>query len=297
MVVNGAWGDEDSDDEDGDEDKEEEDDEEEEENDDEGDGDYEEDEGDYEEYDDDYDEDDDPDNQFPNDGEDKVLKGQDQSLSRGPTGNHQEGLRVLNVTWRKRRTKSKQGQDQRRDYGRSGDDVDDVEEEGGDDDYGADYDHDLDLPEISDPYMDADDDECDEYGELEEKDEEEDEEEDEEDSADDDDDYPELIMDFADPEGSRFKELLYWLYTDDGPRWLDSFTPQNYEDILKNIVTLCILTPTVLSICQTFEESTNPNLGLRGLASRAMKQVPISKSTTMVATAATTTVTGRGGRV
>ncbi|KAG9072427.1 hypothetical protein KI688_000198 [Linnemannia hyalina] len=77
---------------------------------------------------------------------------------------------------------------------------------------------------------------------------------------------PELVVAFADPEGSHFKELLYWLYTGDGNRWIRFFTPENYGSILQNILHLNIVTREVLEICIVFEARTPPELGLRGMA-------------------------------
>ncbi|KAI1311873.1 hypothetical protein EDD11_003311 [Mortierella claussenii] len=90
---------------------------------------------------------------------------------------------------------------------------------------------------------------------------------------------PELMLPLKDPEGSRFEEMLYWLYTDDAPRWLRSFTPRNYLDILDNIRTLNICTPAVLEICRTFERSLDSNEGmdLRGQADNLFRQQAMVK--------------------
>ncbi|KAF9090920.1 hypothetical protein BGX23_005597 [Mortierella sp. AD031] len=77
---------------------------------------------------------------------------------------------------------------------------------------------------------------------------------------------PELVMALTDPVGSRFDELLYWIYTDDGRRWEASFTPENYKSILENIIHLNLATPSVLEVCERFESSTRLELGLRGKA-------------------------------
>ncbi|KAG0058955.1 hypothetical protein BGZ89_000823, partial [Linnemannia elongata] len=77
---------------------------------------------------------------------------------------------------------------------------------------------------------------------------------------------PELVVTFADPEGSHFKELLYWLYTGDSNRWIQFFTPENYGSILQNILHLNIVTREVLEICMVFEARTPPELGLGGMA-------------------------------
>ncbi|KAF8947631.1 hypothetical protein BGZ47_008398 [Haplosporangium gracile] len=77
---------------------------------------------------------------------------------------------------------------------------------------------------------------------------------------------PELVVTFADPEGSHFKELLYWLYTGNSKRWIQFFTFENYGSILQNILHLNIVTREVLEICMVFEASTSPELGLRGMA-------------------------------
>ncbi|KAG0212953.1 hypothetical protein BGX33_003225 [Mortierella sp. NVP41] len=77
---------------------------------------------------------------------------------------------------------------------------------------------------------------------------------------------PELSVTFADPEGSHFEELLYWLYTGNSNRWIQFFTPENYGSILQNILHLNIVTNAVLDICLVFEASTSPELGLRGMA-------------------------------
>ncbi|KAK3828408.1 MAG: hypothetical protein J3Q66DRAFT_322582 [Benniella sp.] len=77
---------------------------------------------------------------------------------------------------------------------------------------------------------------------------------------------PVLTLQVADPEGSRFDELLYWLYTNDSARWRACFTPQNYDSILQNIRILNIFKDDVFKICQDFELSTSPELGLRGKA-------------------------------
>ncbi|KAG0364356.1 hypothetical protein BC939DRAFT_525269 [Gamsiella multidivaricata] len=77
---------------------------------------------------------------------------------------------------------------------------------------------------------------------------------------------PELRVTFADPEGSRFDELLYWLYTSDNERWVKCFTPENYGTILENIARLRITTDSVLNLCLSYEATTRPELGLRGMA-------------------------------
>ncbi|KAG0376069.1 hypothetical protein BGX24_008333 [Mortierella sp. AD032] len=77
---------------------------------------------------------------------------------------------------------------------------------------------------------------------------------------------PELSVTFVDPKGTHFKELLYWLYTGDGNRWIRFFTPENYGSILQNILHLNIVTSAVLEICMVFEATTAPELGLRGMA-------------------------------
>ncbi|KAF9994397.1 hypothetical protein BGZ65_009981, partial [Modicella reniformis] len=83
-------------------------------------------------------------------------------------------------------------------------------------------------------------------------------EQDESDSSDDEggnNKLPVLTIELVDPEGSCFSELLYWLYTDNGPRWLSCFTPQNYGSILENIRYLNIWSfPSVIQICQEFEQ-------------------------------------------
>lgn len=66
---------------------------------------------------------------------------------------------------------------------------------------------------------------------------------------------PVLTVKLADPVGSRFDELLYWIYTDKSDRWLTHFTPQNYGSILQNIAFLNLATPAVLAICRAFEQS------------------------------------------
>ncbi|KAG0228871.1 hypothetical protein B0O80DRAFT_436691 [Mortierella sp. GBAus27b] len=85
-------------------------------------------------------------------------------------------------------------------------------------------------------------------------------------AADDEHGLPVLELTFADPVGSHFNELLYWLYTDDCPRWRACFTPQNYDSILENIRILNLFTPTVFDICESFEQTTHPEMGLKGKA-------------------------------
>ncbi|KAI1321226.1 hypothetical protein EDD11_007792 [Mortierella claussenii] len=85
-----------------------------------------------------------------------------------------------------------------------------------------------------------------------------------------DDDLPELSVMLSDPDGNHFKELLYWLYTDDHARWLASFTPENYRSILQNILHLNIRSPAVLKVCLAFEQTTSEDMGLRGLAVQAL---------------------------
>ncbi|KAF9328944.1 hypothetical protein BG006_007934 [Podila minutissima] len=77
---------------------------------------------------------------------------------------------------------------------------------------------------------------------------------------------PELTVSLADPETSHFDELLYYLYTGDGPRWRVFFRPDNYVCILQNIAHLNMLTRHVLDICLAFEQTTPPEMQLRGLA-------------------------------
>ncbi|KAG0032690.1 hypothetical protein BGZ82_006438 [Podila clonocystis] len=77
---------------------------------------------------------------------------------------------------------------------------------------------------------------------------------------------PELTINLADPEASHFDELLYYLYTGDGPRWQVFFRPDNYIYILQNIAHLNMLTMHVLDICVAFEQTTPPEMQLRGLA-------------------------------
>ncbi|KAF9124853.1 hypothetical protein BG015_005012 [Linnemannia schmuckeri] len=94
---------------------------------------------------------------------------------------------------------------------------------------------------------------------------------------------PELVVTFADPEGSHFKELLYW----------------NYGLILQNILHLNIVTRAVLEICMVFEASTLPELGLRGMAfsvlcgpsSGSLSQFSSDTNTNADATAGTGTET------
>ncbi|KAF8980424.1 hypothetical protein BGZ46_004209 [Entomortierella lignicola] len=74
-----------------------------------------------------------------------------------------------------------------------------------------------------------------------------------------DEDMPVLDIDLADPEGSRFEELLRWIYTDNGVEWEKCFTVQNYQLILENIFFLNIGTSKVLEICSRFEKA-NPLL-------------------------------------
>ncbi|GJJ75914.1 hypothetical protein EMPS_08272 [Entomortierella parvispora] len=89
-------------------------------------------------------------------------------------------------------------------------------------------------------------------------------------SSNEDDSLPELSVALSDPEGSRFEELLYWLYTDDSERWRASFSPQNYSTILENILHLNIASPQVLEICEIYERTTSPILGLHGLAQKTL---------------------------
>ncbi|KAF9352110.1 hypothetical protein BGX34_000172, partial [Mortierella sp. NVP85] len=80
------------------------------------------------------------------------------------------------------------------------------------------------------------------------------------DSEDEEEQLPVLTLQVADPEGSCFDELLYWLYTNDSARWRACFTPQNYDSILQNIRILNIFKDDVFKICQDFELSTSPEL-------------------------------------
>ncbi|KAF9575870.1 hypothetical protein EC968_001253 [Mortierella alpina] len=83
---------------------------------------------------------------------------------------------------------------------------------------------------------------------------------------------PELCIALDDPEGDHIEELLYWLYTDDGPRWKASFNKGDYESILKNILRLDIVSPAVLSICKEFEASeAGGNVG--GRAEKVLSQM------------------------
>ncbi|KAG9061573.1 hypothetical protein KI688_007152 [Linnemannia hyalina] len=123
-----------------------------------------------------------------------------------------------------------------------------------------------------DAYSSMDEDQYDCYEDDDDEEEEEEEEEDDDDDEEEEDrdeteqqqktavemeeeELPELTLDFADPVGSRFDELLYWIYTDKGDRWLTHFTPQNYAAILQNIALLNLATPAVLAICRAFEQS------------------------------------------
>ncbi|KAF9942369.1 hypothetical protein BGZ65_002491 [Modicella reniformis] len=81
-----------------------------------------------------------------------------------------------------------------------------------------------------------------------------------------DDHLPELTVSLTDPEGCHFHEILYWLYTGNNERWLSFFSPENYQGILQNVLELRIVTRTVFDICQAFESTTSPDLGLRGKA-------------------------------
>ncbi|KAG0254139.1 hypothetical protein BG011_005928 [Mortierella polycephala] len=105
---------------------------------------------------------------------------------------------------------------------------------------------------------------------------------------------PELKISLTDPVGSRFEELLYWIYTDNGPRWLASFTPHNYDSILANILKLNIITTDVLEICRAFEASTSPDLGLYGRAEAALALPldPLTGSMAASAAAAAAAVAG-----
>ncbi|KAG0266294.1 hypothetical protein BG011_002702 [Mortierella polycephala] len=77
---------------------------------------------------------------------------------------------------------------------------------------------------------------------------------------------PELSVQFSDPDGSHFEELLYWVYTGDNERWVQFFTPENYGSILQNILHLNMVSRPVLELCLSYEESTDPSLGLWGKA-------------------------------
>ncbi|KAF9161576.1 hypothetical protein DFQ26_004394 [Actinomortierella ambigua] len=91
-----------------------------------------------------------------------------------------------------------------------------------------------------------------------------------------DDGLPELRLDLADPEGSRFEELLYWLYTDDHERWLAAFTPSNYRSILANILTLNIANSEVLELCRRFEQQHPAESSIHGLADSQLRPFPPS---------------------
>ncbi|KAG0200131.1 hypothetical protein BGX28_006711 [Mortierella sp. GBA30] len=77
---------------------------------------------------------------------------------------------------------------------------------------------------------------------------------------------PELSIDFKEPETSHFEELLRWVYTGDGERWLRFFTPENYGSILENISRLNIVSSDVLDICLAFEAGTSTEQNLCGMA-------------------------------
>ncbi|KAF9173959.1 hypothetical protein BGX21_006854 [Mortierella sp. AD011] len=89
---------------------------------------------------------------------------------------------------------------------------------------------------------------------------------------DEDEDMPVLNVDLVDPVGSHFEELLRWIYTNDGERWMQCFTPTNYCNILQNICYLNIRTQEVLEICQRFEDSLIPEYDLRGMAVEVMER-------------------------
>ncbi|KAF9959078.1 hypothetical protein BGZ72_010318 [Mortierella alpina] len=80
---------------------------------------------------------------------------------------------------------------------------------------------------------------------------------------------PELCIALDDPDGGHIEELLYWLYTDDGPRWKASFNETDYESILQNIRHLNIVSPVVLRICKDFEASV-AEAGVKGLADKVL---------------------------
>ncbi|KAG0199457.1 hypothetical protein BGX28_007281 [Mortierella sp. GBA30] len=87
---------------------------------------------------------------------------------------------------------------------------------------------------------------------------------------------PKLTLDLEGPDDGHVDELLYWLYTDNAPRWLASFTTSNYENILRNILLLNIVTPQVLQVCRDFEASIDPGSGLRGRMDQVLCQVPMT---------------------
>ncbi|KAF9962803.1 hypothetical protein BGZ70_007879 [Mortierella alpina] len=87
-----------------------------------------------------------------------------------------------------------------------------------------------------------------------------------EDSDDTDGCLPELSVDFRDPEGSHFEELLRWIYTGEDERWLRFFTPENYRSILENILRLNMVSKQVLDICLAYEAHTSPDQKVRGVA-------------------------------
>ncbi|KAF9924285.1 hypothetical protein FBU30_005703 [Linnemannia zychae] len=60
------------------------------------------------------------------------------------------------------------------------------------------------------------------------------------------------------------------LYTGDNNRWIRFFTPDNYSSILQNILLLNIGTNAVFEICEAFEDTTAPELGLRGMANNVL---------------------------
>ncbi|KAF9410473.1 hypothetical protein BGZ94_001635 [Podila epigama] len=83
---------------------------------------------------------------------------------------------------------------------------------------------------------------------------------------------PELTINLVEPEASHFDELLYYLYTGDGPRWKIFFRPDNYIFVLQNIAHLNILTRHVFEICLAFEQTTQPEMHLQGLVDQLFQK-------------------------
>ncbi|KAF9583153.1 hypothetical protein BGW38_010137 [Lunasporangiospora selenospora] len=77
---------------------------------------------------------------------------------------------------------------------------------------------------------------------------------------------PKLKLILDNDQETCFNELLRWIYTDDGPRWLATFTEDNYKAIIKTVSQLRLFKISVLALLLEFESRTDPSKGLQGLA-------------------------------
>ncbi|KAF8927079.1 hypothetical protein BGZ47_002338 [Haplosporangium gracile] len=69
-----------------------------------------------------------------------------------------------------------------------------------------------------------------------------------------------------------FDDVLQWIYTNNCHQWRQTFTTENYETILLAIETFILFKKDVFLICKEFEKSTDPTLGLIGLADELFRR-------------------------